>query len=247
MKRARFRRKSAPTRVFETLYPVLGLVLLAPAVGVWFGLIRLGVALPYEGKIVVPVLAGVAAYLLLHLVFRKPITAYVFGHELTHAMAALLSGYKVKSIFVSGKGGEVELSGSNAFVALAPYCVPLYTLVVLLAYGLVRRYAPLETPPLWVGFGIGLTLTFHLALTVHALRQDQPDLLHAGTFFSLVTILLCNGLALLVVLKALFPSLISFSAFGHAWREETQILLDRVGTSFVRLGRWVWFSVLETH
>lgn len=68
--------------------------------------------------------------------------------------------YKVKSLFVSEKGGEVELSDSNVFVALAPNRVPLYTAMVLLAYGLVRQYAALSHPPLWVGFGSDLRFSF---------------------------------------------------------------------------------------
>ncbi|MBL0058380.1 MAG: hypothetical protein IPP35_04585 [Elusimicrobia bacterium] len=239
MRRVRFRRKSKKSRLRfpRPLYPALGLALAGPALGAWIGLARVGRALPFEGPVLFPVLAGAAVYALLHLIFRKPMTLYVFGHELTHAAAALLSGYKVKSLFVSEKGGEVELSDTNAFVALAPYCVPAYTIAVLLAYGLVRRYAPLAAPPLWVGFGIGLTLAFHLALTVHALRQNQPDLRHAGTFFSLVLIVLSNGLVLAFVLKALFPSIVELSSFFGAWVGDTRLLFERTWEGLSWLGR----------
>lgn len=238
MKRARFRRQSSRLRVSKTLYPVMGLALVGPAFGVWYGLVRSFKSLPWDGGIFVPVLAGVAVYTLLHFLFRKPMTVYVFGHELTHAVAALLSGYKVTSLFVSERGGEVELSDTNAFVALAPYCVPLYTFMVLMAYGLVRQYAPPMTPPPWVGFGIGLTLAFHLALTFHALRQDQPDLRHAGTFFSLVMIVLSNGLALVLVLKTLFPTTVTLAVFCSAWLADTALVLDRVGKGILWLWRW---------
>ncbi|MBK8574782.1 MAG: hypothetical protein IPN90_03560 [Elusimicrobia bacterium] len=130
----------------------------------------------------------------------------------------------------------MELSDSNVFVALAPYCVPLYTLAVLLAYGLVRQYSALLAPPLWVGFGIGLTLTFHGALTVHSLRQDQPDLRYAGTIFSMVAIVLSNGLALVFVLKALYWSHVYLTDyFGHCL-VDTRILIERVWEG---LG-WAW-------
>ncbi len=231
MSTARFRGKSSRKtfRFSRFLYPALGLALAVPTVSVWLGLVRVIRSLPFNPAVVYPVLAGSVTYLLLHFIFRKPMTTYVFGHELTHAAAALLSGYKVKSLFVSEKGGEVELSDSNVFVALAPYCVPLYTLTVLLAYGLVRHYAALSSPPLWVGFGMGLTLTFHGALTIHSLRQDQPDLRHAGTFFSLVMIVFSNGLALVFVLKALFLSNVYLADyFGHALAD-TRILFERAG------------------
>ncbi len=239
----RFRGKSA-RKTFHfsrSLYPILGLALAVPAVSVWIGLFRVARSLSFQPGVVYPVAAGAVTYLLLHLVFRKPMTTYVLGHELTHAAAALLSGYKVKSLFVSEKGGEVELSDSNVVVALAPYCVPLYTLAVLLAYGLVRHYAALSSPPLWVGFGIGLTLTFHVALTAHSLRQDQPDLRHAGTFFSIVMIVFSNGLALVFVLKALFLSNVHLmDYFGHGVAD-TRLLFERVWEGL----RWAQHGVVS--
>ena len=234
MSKARFRGKSSRkiVRFSRLLYPLLGLVLAVPTVSVWLGLFRLIRSLPFYPSVAYSTLVGAATYLLLHFLFRKPMTAYVFGHELTHAAAALLSGYKVKSLYVSEKGGEVELSDSNVFVALAPYCVPLYTLLVLLAYGLVRQYAALPSPPLWVGFGIGLTLTFHGALTIHSLRQGQPDLRHGGTFFSLVMIVFSNGLALALVLKTLFSSHVHLTEFFLHGGADTRILLERVWEGF---------------
>lgn len=249
MKRARFRGKSS-RKIFPAsrwIYPSLGLVLAGPALGVWIGLTRVFRSLPMNGPVVYSILGGAGTYLFFHLLFRKPLTVYVFGHELTHAAAALLSGYKVRSLFVSEKGGEVELSDSNVIVALAPYCVPLYTVMVLLAYALVRQYAALSQPPLWVGFGVGFTLVFHGALTFHSLCQNQPDLRHAGTFFSLVLIFLMNGLALLLVLKVLFPSSVNV---GHYWgglRVDVRIIFERVGEGFLwilagaeKMGRSPW-------
>lgn len=232
MRKTRFRGKSSrkTLSLARAIYAILGVGLLAPALAVWMGLFRTFRSLPFEGGVVYPVAAGAVAYLLLHFIFRKPMTVYVFGHELTHAVAALLSGYKVKSLFVSEKGGEVELSDSNVLVALAPYCVPLYTAGVLLAYGLVRHYAALAAPPLWVGFGIGLTLAFHVALTSHSLLQDQPDLRHGGTFFSLVMIVLCNGVALVLVFKALFVSNVHLGNFVGACVSDTRILFERLWT-----------------
>jgi hypothetical protein len=240
MNRARFRGKSS-RKMFPAsrwIYPALGLALAGPTLAVWIGLIRIFRSLPLNGSVVYSVLAGAGVYSFFHLLFRKPMTVYVFGHELTHAAAALLSGYKVKSLFVSEKGGEVELSDSNVFVALAPYCVPLYTAMVLLAYGLVRQYAALSHPPLWVGFGVGFTLFFHGALTIHSLRQNQPDLRHAGTFFSMVLIILMNGLALLLVLKALFPLSVNVGNYFGALLMDMRILFERVweGFHWIRTG-----------
>ncbi|MBK6881005.1 MAG: hypothetical protein IPN65_03080 [Elusimicrobia bacterium] len=241
-RRQRFRKKSPLPRFLSAravVYPALGLLLAVPTVGAWVALARQVRAVAPLWMDALPFLAGAGLYLLLQWVFRRPMTLYVFGHELTHAVAAAFSGYKVKSLFVSDKGGEVRLSGSNVAVALAPYCVPIYAVGVLGLYALVRRYADLAAPPLWVGAGLGFTLAFHAALTVHALRQDQPDLRQAGRFFSLVLIALANALVLALVAKALFPRAVSLAAFRDAWALNTFLLIDRAGDALSGIGRWV--------
>src|SRR3977135_2329591 len=75
--------------------------------------------------------AGVFSYFAFQWAFFRPIRTYVFGHELTHAIATWMSGGKVKHFHVSKKGGHVKVSKSNAFIALAPYIIPLYSLLAL--------------------------------------------------------------------------------------------------------------------
>ncbi|MBK8870303.1 MAG: hypothetical protein IPN19_04435 [Elusimicrobia bacterium] len=225
MSHARFRGRSrGGGALSRAIFPLLAVGLFLPTLGVWWGVVRLAKTVPLS--LYGPAAVGAIVYVVLHLLFRRPMTVYVFGHELTHAAAALLSGYKVKSLFVSEKGGEVHLSNSNVAVALAPYCWPLYTSVVLLVNGIVHYYADLPSPPVWAGFGVGLTLAFHAALTVHALNQDQPDLRHGGRIFSLVMIAFCNGLFLVVVMKSLFPNAIPLGSFLTMWMADTRVCLE---------------------
>jgi hypothetical protein len=135
--------------------------------------------------------------------------AYVLGHEVTHALAAWAMGGKVHGIHVGESGGHVDLSHSNAFIALAPYCFPIYSLLVVVGYRLLLWIAP--------GAGhsgqelflllMGATLSFHLLKTFESLwDRKQPDLAAAGgAVFSLAWIALANGLVILVLAKALFP------------------------------------------
>lgn len=136
---------------------------------------------------------------------------YVLGHELTHALAAWSFGGKVLGFNVGDSGGHVDLSHSNAFICLAPYCVPIYTLGVILGYRVLLWFRP--------GFGgsfgflavVGLTLAFHGFKTFEALWDSkQPDLRQAGgVVFSVSWIGLANGLVVLLLIKALFPEGVS--------------------------------------
>src|SRR3990172_2925734 len=78
--------------------------------------------------------AGGLTYLTVHLLFKKPVLTYVIGHELTHALFALLFGGSVKAFRASNRGGRVTLTKSNFIITLAPYFFPLYTALALILY-----------------------------------------------------------------------------------------------------------------
>src|SRR5512139_3795490 len=82
--------------------------------------------------------AGFLGYLVIHFLFRKPILTYVVGHELTHALFAVLFGGSVKSFKASERGGQVEITKSNFIITLAPYFFPLYTVLALIAVWIAR-------------------------------------------------------------------------------------------------------------
>jgi len=77
---------------------------------------------------------GAIVYLVIHTVLFKPNVVYIFGHELTHALAMFISAGKVKSFTVGKKGGEVKATKSNLFISLAPYFFPTYTLIIILLW-----------------------------------------------------------------------------------------------------------------
>lgn len=221
--------------------PLIAVVLVPVAAAAWAALWAQMRELHISWGAAWPVLAGAAAYVAFQAAFSRPMGLYVFGHELTHAITAWLSGYRVKSLKVSSTGGEVVTSDTNLFVALAPYCVPLYTVFTVLLYALFRRYAGPGAPAAaasWAAFLVGLTFAFHAALTVHALRQRQPDLEHGGVFLSLVVIVFCNGVALALLLKFLFPGAVSLSAFGREWWAVTRVGAAMAWQGALSLAAW---------
>ncbi len=89
--------------------------------------------------------AGVGTYFAFQWAFFRPIRTYVFGHELTHALAAWMTGGEVKHFHVSKKGGSVTVSKTNFFVALARYMVPaLYSLILAGMFFAVNYFYPLR-------------------------------------------------------------------------------------------------------
>lgn len=188
---------------------------MAPAAlaAAWATAAALGPALA-RINVTFPLLAGALAGLLLHLTGRGR-RLYVTAHELTHALAAVSTGVRVRKISVKKQSGYVLLDSTNAFISLAPYFIPFYTLAAAAAWrgaGLFWDAAHLR--PWFVG-AAGFTLAFHLLHTADILSGPvQSDLKKAGgPVFSLPLLLLLNCLGLAVALKLLFPELLSLKAY----------------------------------
>jgi hypothetical protein len=168
---------------------------------------------------------GFAAYLIVQIFFWRPLFLYVMGHELTHALAALLQGGRADDMHVSTKGGRVRVNRSNFMVDLAPYFFPLYTAGACLIWAVAAdRFKPIVTAL------VGFTLAFHFALTLFSLKQHQSDMAEVGWFFAIPLILALNVLICVLVLRLLAPGPVSLGAFFlDAWGTL------RAGAHWVRL------------
>jgi hypothetical protein len=128
----------------------------------------------------------------------------VMAHELTHALASLVTGGRVTAIHATTTGGSTVTNRSHVFVSLAPYVFPLYTAIVL---GLYFIAAPSFKVYL-LGL-VGFTYAFHLALTVYSLSHQQPDLKEGGKAFSLIFIFTGNMIVLVLLIAFVWPQALS--------------------------------------
>lgn len=168
-----------------------------------------------------PFWAGLAVYFLFQVILFKPIRTYVFGHELTHAIAGILSGAKLKSFKVSSSGGSVVLTKTNIWIALAPYFIPIYTVFVMAAYWVASIFWRMEGFYPYFLFLVGFTLSFHLCLTYYALSQEQSDLQQSGPVLSAEIIIIVNCAVLALLLRIMFPGIVDFRGFAAGTVEKT--------------------------
>lgn len=163
-----------------------------------------------------PFLLGAALYLPLHPRFSRNRFFYVLAHELSHALAALASGVKVRKIKVGKAGGFVSLDSGSAFISLAPYVIPFYALAAALGYGLAAFFADMHPYRRLFTGATGFLLSFHLLNTGGILIGPlQSDLKKAGgALFSFSMVLLCNSLVLALALKLIFPDLVSLRGYA---------------------------------
>ncbi len=155
----------------------------------------------------VELLAGGAVYGVVHFCGWRFDRMYVWGHELTHATAAMLFGFRVHSMKINKDNGYVKMDRSNSAVALAPYIVPFYAVLAGLVYTVASLFAQMSGYRSFFVFAVGFFMAFHFLQTIQVLWEtQQPDLkLAGGRMFSIVIIVLGNAAVLALVLKCLFP------------------------------------------
>ncbi|MCL1919950.1 MAG: hypothetical protein FWG50_02560 [Kiritimatiellaeota bacterium] len=140
--------------------------------------------------------AGFFIWLLCWFFLPQPARVYILGHELTHALWAMLFGGRAKDLRVSAKGGSVRVTKSNALITLAPYFFPFYTIVLILIRLLAGLLLdPVPWPAVWL-FLVGFTWSFHFTFTLQSLMVRQPDILEHGRLFSYALIYLLNVLGI---------------------------------------------------
>lgn len=160
----------------------------------------------------------------------RPLLVYVFGHELTHALWVWAMGGRVSKFSVSSDGGHIITNKHNVWIALAPYFFPLYSILVIVIYGVAGLFCDVTPYHRWLYGLIGATWAFHSTFTLWMIPKGQSDLSYHGTFFSLVVIYLMNLLVLTIFLLVasprvtthvfiveLYHNILNFSAWVCSW------------------------------
>jgi len=130
-----------------------------------------------------PFVIGFFVYLIFaKLIVRKNITfLQTFTHELTHALVGLLFFRKIHYFHARGSGtGEILHSGtSNVFIALAPYCFPIYTFGLLL-FRLLISDSSLRA----FDIVVGMSAAFHFIAIKNDIGTYQTDIQRNGVIYS---------------------------------------------------------------
>lgn len=158
-------------------------------------------------------LVGGGCGILFWLVARRRLQFFqVFDHELTHLIVGLLFLHRPTLFMASDRRGMVGLYGGNFIITLAPYFVPLYSLILLGFKPLLRVEFLLFYNGL-LGFATG----YHAITKALDFRFHQPDLRQEGRVFSLLFclagVILCFGLVV-VFAAAGYAGMVDFLAAG---------------------------------
>ena len=176
---------------------------------------------------------GYALWLLVFAFLPKPMRTYVLGHELTHALWALLMGARVSGLKVRKTGGQVRTSKTNWFITLAPYFFPFYAVIFIAGFFIAHAIWNLSAHMGVLFFLVGLGWSFHVTFTLMILLSvQQPDVKSQGILFSAVAIYLMNLLTMTITGTAL-SSALTCRALGHSFVAHCAVsygwTLDNIG------------------
>jgi len=210
---------------------IVAILLLPVCIGAGVTLWRVMRACGSADLTLVPVVAGVACWIVIYLLLPKPMWIYVFGHELTHAIWVWLFGGNVKKFKVTGDGGHVVVDKTNFLIALAPYFFPLYAVLVVAVFVAGHLIWNWNAHIAWFHLLIGAAYAFHVTLTAHVLKTRQSDITSQGYLFSGVVIFLGNALVLLVGLP-LLTARVKLPMMFQWWFESTGEVVRRIWALF---------------
>ena len=157
-----------------------------------------------------------------------------FSHELTHTIVGLMFGRKIHSFKATNdEGGEMWHSGNRfggIFIALAPYCLPIFTYAFLLL-----RIIGASNQLMWFDIFIGFTLAFHVVCFAKQTRNYQTDIQQHGYFKSYLFIalfLLFNATVILLSIRKGIVGSVTY-LFPQYWSDIVATLNNM--TDFVKL------------
>ena len=123
----------------------------------------------------------------------------IFEHEFTHMIAALLTFHPPRSMRIEAdKGGSFGYYGEgNWFITLAPYFIPTFPLLLMLASLIWLHFEP--TLPDFFMPSLGMMFGYHIVSNMSQIHGDQTDFPKAGWIFSLLFLPTANLVAFAVV------------------------------------------------
>ncbi len=150
-------------------------------------------------------LGGMAAYFVLRRI--RPLAVneawmQTFSHELSHTVVGMMFLHKIHSFRADERSGVMSHSGRGfgmIFISLAPYCLPLFTYLLLL----LRILGAAKSLYIFDVL-IGFTLAFHITCFWVQTRPYQTDIQGQGYGRSALFILACwifNATAIIMAIR----------------------------------------------
>ncbi|TRZ95284.1 hypothetical protein D4R78_04090 [bacterium] len=140
--------------------------------------------------------AGVVTLLIVYLFIWEPALIYTKGQKLV----------------------EIVFSFFRPLVRVAPYLIPIYTLVLFFLYGIVYFIVKSESLTHYFVFLIGFSISLHLIFSAKSIRSKQGDFLKANYIFGFSLIYILNLILLAFGFNLIFKDFSFVNFFNSSYQ-----------------------------
>jgi len=118
-------------------------------------------------------------------------------------------------------------------VKVAPYVLPVYTILLFCLYPLVNYFFPYDETLVYFMFLFGFSLALHLVFGAKSLRSKQSDFLKANYIFGFTLVYIIDVLLFGLCLNLIFEKFSFVSFFNTAFKTSHEIIIAVIRQVFV--------------
>ena len=128
---------------------------------------------------------------------------------------------------------EVIFKFFAPLVKVAPYVLPIYTILLFCLYPLVYFFRPYDETTVYFVFLFGFSIALHLVFGAKSLRTKQNDFLKANYIFGFALVYIIDVLLFSLLLNLVFEKFSFVNFFNAAYRTSHEIIVAIIKQVFV--------------
>ena len=145
---------------------------------------------------------GVIVFLVVHFFVWEPAKLYQGGHRVL----------------------ELVFKFFAPLVKVAPYVLPIYTILLFCLYPIVNHFYPYDETLITFVFLIGFSFIMHLVFGAKSLRTKQSDTLKANYIFGFTLVYIIDMVLLALGFSLIFEKFSFVSFFSSAYQTSQEII-----------------------
>jgi hypothetical protein len=155
-----------------------------------------------EPKFQRPLWEGIIAYVIVHFFVWEPVKVYQKGQKLLEMLFKFFA----------------------PLVRVAPYVLPIYTILLFCLYPLFNVFLPYDETLIYFEFLFGFSIAMHLVFGAKSLRTKQNDFLKANYIFGFTLVYIIDVLLFALCLNLIFEEFSFVSFFNSAYQTSHEII-----------------------
>jgi hypothetical protein len=128
---------------------------------------------------------------------------------------------------------EVVFKFFAPLVKVAPYVLPIYTILLFCIYPLAYLFRPYDETTVYFVFLFGFSIALHLVFGAKSLRTKQSDFLKANYIFGFTLVYIIDVVLFSLLLNLVFEKFSFVNFFNAAYKTSHEIIVAIVKQVFV--------------